>query len=153
MKTIFHTILLAASLSLATHAYAEERASANEAVAMVHKVVAKIKADGKDRVIAEINDFSPEFKDRDLYVTIMDMTGMELAHGANKRMQGVNLFDLKDQAGKFFIRERLEIAKAKGKGWQDYDFVNPATKTVEPKSMYFEKYEDMVVSAGIYKKK
>jgi signal transduction histidine kinase len=68
-------------------------------------------------------------------------------------MQGVNLTDLKDKDGKFYIRERLEMIKAKGKGWQDYYFVNPVNKEIELKSMYCEKYDELAVCAGIYKKK
>jgi cytochrome c len=41
--------------------------------------------------------------------------------------------------------------KKNGKGWQDYKFVNPVTKQIEPKAMYFEQYEDVVVNCGIYK--
>lgn len=153
MRAIFHAILFIAFLGLSANSFADDRATADEAVAMVHKVITQIKAKGKDAVIADINAFSPEFKDRDLYVTITDMSGIELAHGANKRMQGVNLIDFKDSEGKFYIRDRLEIAKTKGKGWQDYNFVNPVTKAMEPKSMYFEKYENMIICAGIYKAK
>jgi cytochrome c len=49
------------------------------------------------------------------------------------------------------MKDRLEFAKAKGKGWQDYKFANPVTVKMEPKSMSFEKYEDMIISCGIYK--
>lgn len=153
MKAIGRTIFIVVALCITTLVQAEERATADEAVAMVHKAIAKIKTDGHNKVIAEINAFSPEFKDRDLYVNIMDMSGVELAHGANKKMQGVNLTDLKDKDGKFYIRERLEMIKAKGKGWQDYYFVNPVNKEIELKSMYCEKYDELAVCAGIYKKK
>ncbi len=76
---------------------------------------------------------------------------MTLAHGANAKMQGKDLIDLRAADGKFFMRERLELAKAKGKGRQDYKFVNPVTRQIEPKAMYFEKYEDVIVNCGIYK--
>ena len=56
-----------------------------------------------------------------------------------------------DADGKFFFRERIETAKAKGKGWQDYKFTNPLTKTIEEKRTYFEKYEDVIVAGGVYK--
>lgn len=156
MKYLIRVMVLCVVVCCAgmTHeAFAEDHASAGEAVAMVQKVIAKIKANGKEPVIADINAFSPEYKDRDLYVTIMDLNGLELAHGANKRMQGVNLVDMKDTDGKYYIRERLEIVKAKGKGWQDYSFVNPVSKNIEPKSMYFERFQDMVICAGVYKDK
>jgi signal transduction histidine kinase len=74
-----------------------------------------------------------------------------LAHGANPRMQGKNLIDLRDADGKYFMKERMEILKKKDKGWQDYKFVNPVTQKIENKSMYFEKHGDVVINCGIYK--
>lgn len=114
-------------------------------------MIAAIKTDGREKTLAEINSLKGRFRDRDLYVTINDMSGKNLAHGANTKMQGKNLMDLKDADGKLFMRERLELAKSKGKGWQDYKFVNPVSKQIEQKSMYFEKYEDIVINCGIYK--
>lgn len=142
------------SLCLAATAWAQksEHGSADEAVAMVQQVIASIKANGKDKTLAEVNNTtSGKFRDRDLYVTINDLSGKNLAHGANPKMQGKDLIELKDADGKYFMRERLELAKTKGKGWQDYKFVNPVSKQIEPKSMYFEKYEDMIINCGIYK--
>ncbi|HCE07957.1 MAG TPA: histidine kinase, partial [Oxalobacteraceae bacterium] len=40
----------------------------------------------------------------------------------------------------------------KGKGWVDYKWPNPATKILEAKSSYVERYEDVYVGCGIYKK-
>jgi len=142
------------SLCLAAPAWAQktEHGSADEAVAMVQQVIASIKANGKDKTLAEVNNTaSGKFRDRDLYVTINDLGGKNLAHGANPKMQGKDLIDLKDADGKYFMRERIELAKTKGKGWQDYKFVNPVSKQIEPKSMYFEKYDDMIINCGIYK--
>lgn len=150
----FFTFLIA-SLCLAASAWAQkpEHGSADEAVAMVQQVIASLKANGRDKTIAEVNNtVSGKFRDRDLYVTINDLTGKNLAHGANPKMQGKDLIDLKDADGKYFMRERIELAKAKGKGWQDYKFVNPVSKQIEPKSMYFEKHEDLIVNCGIYKR-
>lgn len=130
---------------------AEDRATPDQAIAMVHRVIADMKASGKDSVIAEINTLSSKYRDRDLYVTVMDMNGKEIAHGANKKMQGISLIDLKDTDGKEYIKERIELVKTKGKGWQDYKFVNPVTKQIEPKSMYFEKFGELIVSCGVYK--
>ncbi len=151
MRKILQLILLLAAFCCAGASYGADHGSAEQAVAMVQKVIAHIKANGKEKTIAEINSLSDKFRERDLYVTILDMNGLELAHGANRKMQGKNLIDLKDQDGKPYMRDRLELARSKGKGWQDYKFANPVTLKMEPKSMYFEKYEDMVISCGIYK--
>jgi signal transduction histidine kinase len=152
MRTLLSFILLAATLAFTTGARASaEHGTADEAVAMVQKVIAHIKANGKEKTLAEVNNLNGQFRDRDLYVTINDLNMKSLAHGANARMQGKDLIDLKDADGKPFMRERLELVKAKGKGWQDYRFVNPVTKQIEHKSMYFERYEDLVINCGIYK--
>ncbi len=65
------------------------------------------------------------------------MSDEKLAHGANSKMIGKDLIDLKDSDGKAFVRERLEMAKTKGKGWQDFKFTNPVTKRIEPKATLF----------------
>lgn len=130
---------------------AAEHGSAEEAVAMVQKAIAYMKANGREKTLAEVNNLHGQFRDRDLYITINDLNGKNLAHGANAKMQGKDLIELKDADGKFFMRERMELAKTKGKGWQDYKFVNPISKKIEQKSMYFEKHEDLIFNCGIYK--
>lgn len=152
MNKILAGLALSLTLSSVSAYAANERATAPEAVAMVQKVITAIKADGREKTFADINNVNgSRFRDRDLYITINDLTGKNLAHGANTRMQGKDLIDLKDADGKSFMRERIERAKSAGKGWQDYKFVNPVSKQIENKSMYFEKFEDIVINAGIYK--
>ena len=58
---------------------------------------------------------------------------------------------VKDIDGKEYMRERLDIAKTKSSFWQDFKFVNPVNKKIEPKQMYCEKLDDTVVCGGIYK--
>ncbi|NHZ32279.1 cache domain-containing protein [Massilia rubra] len=154
MRKLFQIALICCAAVFCTSAFAaaSDHGSAEEAKALVQKVIAYMKANGREKTIAEINDMqSTRFRDRDLYVTINDMSMKNLAHGANAKMQGKDLIDLKDADGKPFMRERLDLVKTKGKGWQDYKFVNPVTKQIEPKSMYFEKYEDLIINCGIYK--
>ena len=152
MKRLFNYCLLGFFiLALNTGAAAGDKGTAEEATALVQKTIAYIKANGREKAITEINSTKGQFKDRDLYVVIYDLNGKAIAHGANAKMQGKELIDLRDVDGKYFVKERVEIAKSKGKGWQDYKFVNPVTKQVEPKSMYIEKYEDWIIGCGIYK--
>ena len=91
------------------------------------------------------------FAHKDLYITMYDLNGKCLAHGQNIKMVGKDLIQLKDSDGIFFIKERMEAAKTKGKGWQDYKFTNPLSKAIEQKTTYFEKYQDVVVAGGVYK--
>ncbi|MFA6314733.1 MAG: cache domain-containing protein [Sterolibacterium sp.] len=132
-------------------AWAADQASAKEAEAMVQKGVAYIKANGKDKAYAEISNKHGQFVDRDLYLTVWQFDGKVLAHGANEKMVGKMLIDMKDIDGKPFVRERMQLAKTKASFWQDYKFTNPVSKKVEPKAMYCERLDETVVCGGIYK--
>ena len=151
MRNFLNTLFVAVLVILSGVARAEDRATPDEAVAMVQKAIAAMKENGVQKTIAEINDLSSRFRDRDLYISVMDMKGFLIAHGANKRMQGIDIADLKDVDGKAYVRERLQMLKTKDHGWQDYKFVNPVTKQIEQKAMYFQKYGDLVISCGAYK--
>ena len=133
-------------------AYAGESATAPEAEAMVKKGVAFIKSNGKDKAFTAFTDKKGGFVDRDLYLTVYRMDGVVMAHGANEKMVGRNLIDLKDIDGKAFVRERMDLAKSKASFWQDYKFTNPVSRKIEPKAMYCERLDDVVVCGGIYKK-
>ena len=149
------TFLIAAAI-LAGSAFsagmpASDKATAPQAEAMVRKAVAFIKANGKADALAAINGQQAQFKDRDLYLTVYQLDGLALAHGANIKMVGHNFIDFKDVDGKEFFRERMELARAKSSFWQDYKFTNPTTRKIEPKSMYCERVDEIVVCGGIYK--
>lgn len=130
---------------------AEGGATTKEAEAMVKKGVAFIKAEGNGKGYTEITTKGGQFTDRDLYLVVYGLDGKVLAHGANAKMVGKELIGLKDIDGKEFVRERVEMGKAKSNFWQDYKFTNPETKKVEPKSMYCERLEATVVCGGVYK--
>lgn len=141
---------LVASAPLMSYA-ADGGATEAEAIAMVKKGVAFIKTSGHEKGFAEISTKGGQFSDRDLYLTVYGLDGTVRAHGANTKMVGKNLIELKDVDGKAFVKERMEMAAAKPTFWQDYKFTNPENKKIEPKRMYCEKLEDMVVCGGIYK--
>lgn len=132
-------------------ARADANVTPKEAEAMVKKGVAFIKTNGKDKGYAEITAKQGQFKDRDLYLVVYGFDGKVWAHGANEKMVGKVLIDLKDVDGKEFVKERVELGKAKASFWQDYKFTNPENKKIEPKAMYCERLADTVVCGGIYK--
>jgi cytochrome c len=151
---VYKTVLsLAAALLVGAPfaASASSNALPAEATAMVKKGIAFIKSNGKDKGYAEISNKQGTFIDRDLYLVVYGLDGVVRAHGANEKMIGKNLIELKDIDGKPFVKERVELAQAKGTFWQDYKFTNPVTKKIEPKSMYCEKLDDAVVCGGVYK--
>jgi signal transduction histidine kinase len=130
---------------------AENYATTKEAEAMVAKAV---KAVGANQASAfkEITGKDKKWVDRDLYPVVYDMHGKCLAHGQNEKQVGKDLIEIADADGKEFIKERVELAKSKGKFWQDYKFTDPVTKKVLPKSAYCEKTGEVIVCAGVYKR-
>ena len=126
-------------------------ASKDEAQSMVKKGVAFIKANGADKGYAEISNKTGPFVDRDLYLVVYGLDGKCLAHGANAKQIGKDLIDLTDIDGKYFVKERVAMVKAKPAGaWQEYKFTNPVSKKVEPKVMYCEKLGETAVCGGVY---
>jgi cytochrome c len=142
---------LACALVLQAPLHAADHGTAAEATAMVKKAIEYIKVNGKDKAYAEINNPKGVFRDRDLYVFVYDQKGVAQAHGTNPKMLGKNLMELKDADGVLIVKSFLEVGNTKGKGWVDYKWPNPVSKAIETKSTYVEKYEDVVVGAGIYK--
>ena len=150
VKSTFSGVLVAALFIACVNAIAAQGATKDEAVAMVKKAVAYIKAKGPESAYTVIDDQSGQFVDRDLYVVVYGMDGTVLAHGANKARIGTNQIGDKDADGKPFVKERVTLAETQPSFWQNYKFMNPATKRVEPKQMYCERLEATVVCGGIY---
>ena len=140
-----------AALAVLAPAHAANNATKDEAVAMVKKAVAYIKDQGADKAYQEISDRHGQFVDRDLYVVVYQLDGKVLAHGGNAKFVGKDMKDAQDVDGKFFVKERIELAQKQASFWQDYKFVNPVEKKVEPKQMYCERLENSAVCGGIYK--
>jgi cytochrome c len=111
-------IVAGAALITSALAAEEKRVTPKEAEAMVKKGVAYIKANPRDKAMAEITEKTGQFVDRELYLTVYKMDGTALAHGANAKFVGKNMIDLRDAEGKEHIRERMELAKTKSSFWQ-----------------------------------
>lgn len=136
----------------AAHASASATATKDDAVAMVKKGVAFLKANGAEKAYAEINNTKGSFVDRDLYLVAYTLEGKCLAHGANPKQVGRELIELTDIDGTYFVKDRVAMVQAKPAGaWQEYKFTNPVSKKIEPKLMYCEKAGDLAVCGGVYK--
>ena len=118
---------MAAMIVCAGAAAAADGAGKDDAVAMVKKAVAFVKEQGAEKAYPEFTNKSGKFIDRDLYVVVYQLDG------------------------KLYVKERVELAAKQPSFWQDYKFVNPVSKKVEPKQMYCEKLDNTAVCAGIYK--
>jgi len=145
------TTALVATLAFIGAAAAGSGASKDDAVAMVKAAVTFIKEQGPEKAYPEITSKTGKFHDRDVYVVVYQLDGKVLAHGSNEKFVGKDLIDAQDVDGKLYVKERVELAAKQPSFWQDYKFVNPVDKKVEPKQMYCEKLDNTAVCAGIYK--
>lgn len=147
---IARILTVLAAVLVALPAVAEERGTADEAVALVKKAAALINSAGKDKAFAAFSDPNGGFQVKDLYVFVEDLKGMTLVH-KNPGLVGKDITVLKDADGNAFGAEMTKLANEKGSGWVDYKWVNGVTKKVEPKSTYIERVGDVFIGAGIYK--
>ena len=147
------TCAVALSLAFAAAAAASEPTE-KDAIAMTEKGAAVVKSKGKEEMMKRISAKDPEFLQGSLYVDIRDLkSGIVLAHPINASIVGKDLTDVPDASGKKYRREIIELAAAKGKGWVDYQYRNPTNGKIEPKTTYILRVDDVVLEAGIYKKK
>jgi signal transduction histidine kinase len=152
LRVLAFLVYAALLLVIAPAASGSEFGSRAEAIEMVHRVQTKFKTDGPAATFTAASDQSvKEFHDRDLYPFIYDLSGRNVAHGARPALIGRNLIDLKDQDGRYLIRELIAVAKGPGHGWVDYKWPNSITNKIEDKSSYVELMGDYLVGVGISK--
>ena len=147
--------LLATALCLALTSVgaAANEPTEKDAIAMAERGAALVKSRGKDEMMKRINARDPDFVQGSLYVDMRDVkTGIVLAHPFNPSIVGKDLTDVPDANGKKYRREIIELAAAKGKGWVDYQYKNPTSGKIEPKTTYILLVDGVVLEAGLYKK-
>jgi cytochrome c len=153
MKFLRHLLTYTLVGFVSFQAQAQEHGSKDEAKALTEQAIAHIKTAGTEKAFQDFTTDKAKWSKKDLYVFAFDMKGLTLAHGANDKLVGKNLADLKDQNGKLFVKEMIDVAKNKGTGWVEYDWAHPQTKKVEGKASYAMKVPnfDGFVGVGVYR--
>lgn len=152
MKRLFTGSLLCLAFASASVSAAVE-ATEKDAIAMAERGATFMKAHGKEEMMKKITAKDPDFVQGSLYVDMRDIkTGIVLAHPINPSIVGKDLTDVPDANGKKYRREIIELAQKQGKGWVDYQYKNPISGKIEPKTTYILRVNDVVLEAGIYKK-
>jgi len=154
-KILFRVIVLWGVVILVCGvAYAQQKlATQKEAEANAKKAVAYYKSVGKEKAFAEFNKPNGQFSNlnKGLYISVYDLSGINVSSGANSAMIGKGFIDLQDPDGVKIIRGLIDIAKTKGKGWLTYKWTNPATKKIEKKTTYLELVDNnYMICCGAY---
>jgi signal transduction histidine kinase len=147
-------VLAAAVLgaALLPPAFAQDRATKDEARALNDAAVAHIKKVGIEQALRDFGSDRARWMPKDLYPFVMDFSGVMRFHISDK-MVGRNALDVKDSSGKEFGREMLATAKGKGSGWVDYEWAHPATRKVEDKTAFVQRVPgvEAFVGVGVYR--
>ena len=150
MMKLFKAIALAVAVtSLSAGALAAEYGTLDDAKAMVKKARAYLREQGPDKAYAEFSNPKGKFVDRDIYIYVYDRHGKNLAHGANAKLIGKDLLEMKDTDGAYVIKGLLKVA-GNGGGTFPYRWANPITKSIDNKIGYAEMEGDVMVGSGIY---
>ena len=150
MKTLLLAIVAA---GLTSAALADERGTREEARAMVDAAVEHVKKVGPDKAFKDFTDKTNlSWQKKDLYVFAYTLNGINVGHGANDRLVGKNLIELRDPNGKFLIKELRDTAVSGG-GWVEYEWPHPQTKKIEAKASYVRKTVnfDGWLGVGVYR--
>jgi signal transduction histidine kinase len=152
-RTVLGMLGAVCALGIQSHAMSQEFGSREEAKAMVDAAVEHVKKVGAEQAFKDFTDKgNTAWQKKDLYVFAYDMKGVNVGHGANDKLVGKNLIDLKDPDGKLLVQELRAMAQ-KGGGWVEYEWPHPQTKKIESKISFVRKTEgyDGFVGVGVYR--
>lgn len=122
--------LAAAAAALALGSLSAQASSRDEAQAMLKAALAEIKAKG---IEAAGKDFSAggSWNKGTAYVFVADFKANILAHSANGKIVGKNLWDVKDPTGKLFVQDQVKQMQAGNSGAVTMRWMNPSTKQID----------------------
>jgi hypothetical protein len=141
--------VFAASLLMSV-ANAAEPATRDEAKALGDKAAEHLAKVGLETAIADFNNPSAGFIDRELFVAVIGPDHKLLAAYGTSVLVGRDTTTFKDSDGKEFDNEIFALAMSKGSGWVDYRMTNPLSKKLERKFSWVRRVGDYVVFVGAY---
>jgi signal transduction histidine kinase len=97
---------------------------------------------------------SDEFVFMDTYVFVVALNGVEYVNPAFPNLEGRNLLDYKDAAGKFLVQEMIDKTEEAASAWVGYFWPKPGSEEAVKKLAYVRRTgvdgETMVIGAGLY---
>lgn len=145
-------LLLAAACIGGAALAADDRGTRDEAKAMTDAAFEHIKKVGAEKAYKDFTTDKANWVKKDLYVMVYNAQGVAQAHGGNEKLVGKDMTAVKDANGVPIVNGMIALA-AKGGGWFDYDWPDPLTKKIMPKSTYARKQPngEGFVGVGVYR--
>jgi len=150
MLKITRVLMAGLAVLWAQSAIAQDKATPEQAKALLDKAVAEVQMDGPEKAFAQFNDHNSGYTVGELYVFVFDLKGKYEASGGNPALVGTDASDLHDAEGKYLVREMIALAKSKGHGRVDYVWLNRADNQVEKKRSLVQRVGDHIVGVGYY---
>lgn len=102
----------------------------------------------------QLRDKTGPFVFMDTYVFVTDEDGAELVNGAWPSLEGMNLIDIKDLAGKAVVRDEIAAAIAQGSAWLESYWYKPGSNLSALKRTYVRRVQSgqqtYIVGSGVY---
>jgi signal transduction histidine kinase len=136
-------------LSAGASALAQDKASANDARAMLERAVAAVKAN-EAQALAAFSSGANGFRDRDLYVFCASRNGKVDAHIDSAQI-GRNINDLYDVDGVPFGQEMMAIAAEGQIKGVSYMWPEPGSHAPTAKVSFVTRVADQMCGVGYYK--
>jgi signal transduction histidine kinase len=148
-----HLMTLALTACFTLPCVAQDRGTKDEAITLTNAAFDHIKKVGEAKAYADFTSDKATWTNKDLYVFVFDHTGKFMAHGANDKLVGRDMSNMKDANGKGIYPAMVDMVKTRNIGWVDYEWAHPQTKRVEGKSSYVRKTPggDGLIGVGIYR--
>jgi signal transduction histidine kinase len=123
------------------------------AVEAVNDAVYLIRIEGKS-AFPKLRDSASEFVYKDTYIFVLDTNYTLMVNQPYRDLEGQNLYDIRDPAGKYFFREFVEVVKNDDYGWVTYLWPKPGETKPSRKTSFVKKIvlrgETFIVGTGIY---
>jgi cytochrome c len=128
-----------------------ERSEAKKASELLDRAVDYLTINGPEKSEAVFSDRKGVFVNDEYYVYLVGLDGIMYASGgASSTFVGLNVTNLQDAAGKPFIREMLDKARASDTGTIKYVWLNHVVNREEHKTTLFRKVGKYLVCVGYY---
>jgi signal transduction histidine kinase len=112
-----------------------------------------IESKGKAAFVS-FRDKSSNFFYLNAYIFVIGENGMDVVNPAFPNLEGRNLYNMRDESGKYLFREMIDVAKSKGSGWVEYMWPRPGEIKLLKKESFVKavKVNDelFIVGSGFY---
>jgi cytochrome c len=118
------------------------------AQALAERAAQHLAKAGPKQAFADFQHPAGGFLDGDLYVFVFDAEGVLVSSGGFPQHVGRNLLQHGGSAAN--VGAMFKVAKELGKGWTEYQWVNPCSSRRETKISYVVRVGEYIVGVGAY---